>query len=424
MGLNRLVMGLLLAIVLGCSLALASATIDWVKIDNDELDESGTNFIRDMERGDEFEVKVSVTGGNATVDNAQIEATIKGSHNDDIRDTTDTFDIKAGVTYVKKLTLTLPSDMDQDSYKLRVRLEDRDGVGETMNYDFEIDTVRNSVIIRDVVFNPDESVMAGRSLLTVVRLKNLGEKDEEGIKVRAEILDLGVAASDFIDTLDADEGTTSEELYMRIPNCAEPGEYDVKVTVSYDDGDKSTTKVATIMVTKDEACGQATQPGQTQDQTIVSVPTSQRISVGSGAVYPITITNTGSQAKTYALAVSGIDAWGTFRIDPTNVLVVGSGETKTALVYVNAKDDAAVGTYTFGLSVQSGSETKVANMEAVVQEGSQQQGSTGWTSVKKGLEIALVVLVVVLVILGLIIGFNKLRGDGEDEEQEKSQTYY
>ena len=35
--------------------------------------------------------------------------------------------------------------------------------------------------------------------------------------------------------------------------------------------------------------------------------------------------------------------------------------------------------------------------------------------VKKGLEVALVVLVVLLVVIGLIIGFNRLKGD-EDED--------
>jgi len=45
------------------------------------------------------------------------------------------------------------------------------------------------------------------------------------------------------------------------------------------------------------------------------------------------------------------------------------------------------------------------------------------TSLKRGLEIGLVVLVVLLVILGLIIGFNKLKGE-EEEDSESTKTYY
>ena len=48
-----------------------------------------------------------------------------------------------------------------------------------------------------------------------------------------------------------------------------------------------------------------------------------------------------------------------------------------------------------------------------------------WDSVKRGLEIGLIVLVVLLVILGLIIAVNKIRGNDDDSEDEGSeQTYY
>ena len=47
------------------------------------------------------------------------------------------------------------------------------------------------------------------------------------------------------------------------------------------------------------------------------------------------------------------------------------------------------------------------------------------SDVKKGLEIALVVLVIFLIILGLIIGFNKLKNnDNDDPLGENGETYY
>ena len=47
--------------------------------------------------------------------------------------------------------------------------------------------------------------------------------------------------------------------------------------------------------------------------------------------------------------------------------------------------------------------------------------ASGWGSIKSGLEIAVIVLVVLLVIIGLIIGFNRLKGNGEQPEE---KTYY
>ncbi|MEK6905396.1 MAG: hypothetical protein AABX24_03255, partial [Nanoarchaeota archaeon] len=67
------------------------------------------------------------------------------------------------------------------------------------------------------------------------------------------------------------------------------------------------------------------------------------------------------------------------------------------------------------LTVKSGSdvlETVVlkATVTAPVNAGSE-------TSLRNGLEIALVVLVVLLVLLGLVIGFSRLRKDDEGEEK-------
>ena len=51
------------------------------------------------------------------------------------------------------------------------------------------------------------------------------------------------------------------------------------------------------------------------------------------------------------------------------------------------------------------------------------EGNNGWDTIKKALEIGLVVLVILLVVIGLIIGFSRLKGrDDEDEDEDK--TYY
>ena len=46
-----------------------------------------------------------------------------------------------------------------------------------------------------------------------------------------------------------------------------------------------------------------------------------------------------------------------------------------------------------------------------------------WSKIKKGLEVGLIILVVLLVILGLIVGFNKMKGEVDDDE-ESDQSYY
>ena len=102
------------------------------------------------------------------------------------------------------------------------------------------------------------------------------------------------------------------------------------------------------------------------------------------------------------------------------MLVIGSGESKAFTVFVSANDDAPTGSQTFTVTISSGAKVlKQLPLSVDVQEG-----ASGATSLKRVLEVGLVVLVILLVIIGLIIGFSKLRGDDEDAEEGDEKTYY
>ena len=50
--------------VLMSSMAFAAITIDQVKVDGDIVTESSTNFVLDVERGDEINIKVKKINGS------------------------------------------------------------------------------------------------------------------------------------------------------------------------------------------------------------------------------------------------------------------------------------------------------------------------------------------------------------------------
>ncbi len=408
----------LIGVLAVCSLASATVTIEEVELDDDSLGD-GTNVIRDVERGEEFKVKVHVISDQA-LDDVQVEAYIRGyDHDDRIEDITDVFDMKANVTYVKKLTLKLPQRMDQDPYQLRVRVEGRGGEMAYNDYDLEIDTGRHVLMIKDVILSPEGSVKAGRMLLASVRLKNYGEELEDGIKVKVSVPELGISASDYIDELKSDESTTSEEIYLRIPSCSDEGAYDVEVEVTYDDGDEKVTEVTEINVISDETCEISTTTDSSVKPTIVYDSSVQDITTGgAGSIYALTISNPTSSAKTVTVGVNGVDVFGSVRVSPSNVVVLGAGETKTIYLYIDADKNAKAGQYGFSVVVSGlGTTSQEIALTANVVE------SANAESLKKALEIGLVVLVAILVVLGLIIGFNKLKSN-EEETEEEGKTYY
>ncbi len=385
----------------------------------------GSVTIPGLDKDNEIEVEVSFTA-NQDIEEVEIEAEIKSTgHKDSVSDTITGFDVHSGANYLKTLTLSLPQRMENlRNYDLLVTITGRINSTHTdyvvVNGDIDISSKQHQIQIKDVVLNPEEEVQAGRSLLTTIRVKNRGEGKEEDVKVKVSIPALGISASDYIDEIDAeggdDDSTTSEELYLRIPEDAVSGEYTVKTEVTYDDGDEKETATATISIAGAEA---AATPASAP-RTIIAVPelVQDVAKEGSAVVYPITITNSGSASRTYTITVDGAN-WADFAISPSNVVVIGAAESKAVYVAVAAKESATAGENTFAVTIKS-DDTVLKEIPLKVNV---LESAKSGVSLKKALEISLVILVVLIVIIGLIVGLGKLKGK-EDETQEEKETYY
>jgi len=423
----------ILVSILACGAASAvqlgslDVTFDSIEVDDKEIIGAGA-VTAGLEKDDTIEVDVQFTANEDTSVEIEVELSGDGKR-DKVSESTDEFNVNNGTTYTKTLELELPQRMDQDrQYQIRVTISNKYGsVIEIGTLD--ISGSDHSVQIRDIVLSPENEVKAGRALLATARIKNRGTQQEEDVKVKVSIPALGISASDYIDELDeedcddedCDDSTTSEELYMRIPDCAEPGEYTVKVCVEYDDGDEEACETAKISVVESDSCALPdVDSSASTGKTIITIgPETQDIAKGASVIYPVTIANEGSAAKVYSIVTEAAD-WAEFTTTPSNVLVVGPGESKAAFVSVKA-NSAASGLQVFSVTIKSGETVlKQVPLRANI-TGAAAASSLG--KIKKALEIGLVILVVLLVLLGLIIGFNKLRGS-EEEEGEDEKTYY
>jgi uncharacterized membrane protein len=280
----------------------------------------------------------------------------------------------------------------------------------------------NDVWIRDVVLNPENEVIAGRALVASVRVKNLGTKKEDGIKVNVAIPDLGVSATDYIDSLDEDQSTTSEQLFMRIPLCAKKGSYNVITTIYFKDGDKSTTAKRSINVVEDSSCTEATGigtgNGNLPTAAISATSTYQEVQIGAaGGVYPITMTNNAGTSKTFTVNVDA-GSWAVTRVSPSNTVLLQPGQTSTVYVYVAATQVATLGEQIFSVTVKSGSDT----LQQIPMKANIVKGSAASGDVTNTLEMVLIVLVVLLVIIGLIVGFKKMQDKGSEDVS--GEPYY
>lgn len=387
-----------------------------------------------------FQTIIPSNSSNATgsAQDVEVTASLSGyEYNDNsderVSSTTEPFDVEPGVVYTKKLTLKLPDNLDRDDYKLRILVADRNSMLEVFNYNLIINTEKHDIVIKDITLTPDDEVQAGRALLAVVRVKNMGQNDESDVKVKISIPDLAITQTDFLDTLDADESKSSEDLYLRIPKTAKAGTYDLIVTVSYDNDHGKITKTVPVHIVADKTYSPVEDQGEDQQgtvggKTVVTVgPSSQAVTGGEGgAIYKLTLANQGSTSKQYVVEVNGASDWATVKINPGSVVMLEPGATKDVFVYVAAGERASAGSHPFNVVLKSGNSVvqEIPLNADVVSAAS----SSGSDRLKKGLEVGTIVLVVLLVIVTIIIAVTRVSKKDEEMPAEPSepiaQTYY
>ncbi|MFH1212029.1 MAG: hypothetical protein V1659_03820 [Candidatus Woesearchaeota archaeon] len=396
-------------------------TIEEVKINGEPFPVAdGHSYNLEVRRGDDLDIRLRLHA-TADVKGLQAEADVYGYEysqyeQDKVSDTSKTFDMSANDTKFIDLKLEVPMKIDKKYTKLRIRIGDDDSASFEQVYELHIvgTNDEDAVVIKEVSFSPSANVVAGRAFTALVKVKNYGDDDLDDLTVRVAIPELGISDTATLDELSADEAETLEEFLLRIPTCADEGRYEVVVTVEFDEYE-SVTQKEQIYVSENEECrADVPAAGDKDGKTVLTVPQMQQVAKGdAGAVYPIVLSNTGSQSKTYTLSITGVSGWGTYRFDPSSVLVVPGDSTRTVYLYVAANDNAEAGEKIIMLNVQTDTESKQVPLTANIVE-SKKSSSLG---LKTGLEIALIILVIILIIIGLAIGFSRLKGNSNDEEQ-------
>lgn len=398
----------------------------FVKVNGDKLENQ--RVVQEVfERSETLDINVKIEA-TEDVDDVSVQAWIAGDDHFPLNVVSRSRNYEAGDKRSIDLRLDLPEITDQDEYQLHVLISGRNTRVYQYSYPIRIRGERNAFRIRDVVLFPSEQVVAGRAFTVLSRIENLGEDDEEGVRVSVSIPQLGVRNSDFIDEVEEDDEVTTEELLLRVPRDAKPGVYDVVVEVSFDEFSQATRAVRQIEVVNDnfrdpQDRDEPSEP-QSSGRTVVSVgqETHQLTKGQGGAIYTLSLTNEGSTAKSYTLGVTGVENFGTVQVTPSNVVMVQPSATESVYVYVSAREDVHAGAYAFSVDLKDGARTlqQIPLMANVVEPA---ETKSDYSGLKLGLEVGLLVLIIILIILGLVVAFTRARrSDGEEELA--GQTYY
>ena len=419
----RLILFAILILITLAGAAIAAplpVIIDDVQVDDVSLEPDRITRL-DIERGQTVDVEVLVT---ALEDAGDVEAEVflSGFEYNEWERASDIVgpkNLAANTQYKLKFKIPLSDEFEKDDYKLRVLLTNRDHEELIQSYNLKIDVPRHQLRIDDVVFYPETSVKAGSALLTTIRIENKGEMQEDDVKVKVTIPNLGVSATEYINEIEEDDDEEeTEEIFLRIPQCAEAGLYDVEVTVYFAEKHYSEKVTKTIHVTENPLC--ETSEAASKPKTTITIGSQmESFEQGESAVYPITITNSGRVSKSYTLTVDAQD-WAEVKISPSSTIVLDGGKTQTMYVFVDANKEAPQGAQVLTATISSSGE----QLEQVALTANITKAPSN--TLKIVLEVILVALVVLLVIVGLIIGISKLRGNDSDEFEDdlQAEEYY
>ena len=242
-----LVSFLLIASVL--FLATAVSAIPTITVDGVEL--STATATTSVIAGDTIEVKIEFTSADTVIMNdVKIRAELEGEKTDATA-VTPLFDVEAGKTYIKRLVLKVPFDLDEEdpSTVMDLRLKVGDSIWETYllnvqrpSYDFAVKSVITS-----------NTVNAGQSMPVEVVLKNIGYNDASDVYVTVSIPELNIQKSAYFGDIvtgeneDSDnDNTASGKLYLEVPYTAKTGLYTLVVEVENDETTSTVAKEITI----------------------------------------------------------------------------------------------------------------------------------------------------------------------------------
>ncbi len=238
--------------------ATASAlpiTLNEVELDDVELRQDQVTRLN-VEKNKKYDVNVLIEA-QEDIEDMEIKVFVSGfeySLTERAEDHKGPFSMEAGEIRKFTFDIEFSDEFDTDKYLLRVLAMDRNDVETVGRYPITLDVPRHSLKIEDVIFYPETKVQGNQALMTSIRIENNGEKVQEDVKVRIYIPDFDLAATTYINEIEAFDEKETEEIYLRMPKCGADGLHPVEITVTYGEGHYKVNERVYLNFEQDASC--------------------------------------------------------------------------------------------------------------------------------------------------------------------------
>jgi len=216
--------------------------------------------INDPDKGDDFEIgdvipiKVKIKNNFEEDKEFDIEVHLYDiTEEQSVNDIEDNLDIdkKDTETFEKEIKIPKDADNKDDEYAIYVYIEDEDGYCTSAYAEIDVKRKKDDLSISKFEISPLMQE-AGKLIEFIIRVDNLGSKDQDEVYVKVENKDLGLSlVSDKFDIEKYDEDDTmTKQFSFAIPKSINEGSYEIKASVFYSDDTEADSETKQLSVVK------------------------------------------------------------------------------------------------------------------------------------------------------------------------------
>lgn len=262
----------------------------------------GETIDEEAQPGDSVEFRVEVKNNFTSAEDLEIEDVVvevtieEIDDGDDLEEESAEFDLDAGDDKRGTIRFQVPLEVDEDTYDVIIRAEgdDENNTDQSveMRLKLEVEKENHLLKITRATLSPAEVSCNRKNVQLAATVLNIGNEDEEDVKVQVLNSDLGVDLEENVGELQAEpneeESRFSNVYSFSVPNDAEAGSYPVTLRVLYDDDRRKAEETATLTVSD---CGTAApeeeQTGEEEDGvTVITPPPTGRTTEETGKEPP------------------------------------------------------------------------------------------------------------------------------------------
>ena len=353
----------------------------------------------DLDKDEDFVVEFSLFD---TVDNDFIEIDGEDILEQDVS-------INEGDTEKLDFEFQVPSDIEESEgrYVIYVKAyvdgdEDiycnsyaADDAPESSVDPIKIDKKNNDVVLDEI--SATESVRPGDVITVSARAFNIGNNDEDKVKVTLANSKLGLNLESSTFGLDAGDSNIVDFSFV-VPDSAENGVYSLRLVsyFSYKKSSDSYSKNSDTFEIKINVVGGKNATTSTNTFSEISASLVSEAKAGSPMEVTTTIKNLGSSQSTFVVGVKNYESWASLNSISNRIITLNAGESKEITIKFDISENAT-GEQTF--TIESISGDKIESKEVAVEIG----GSSFFSSLANSLGSKSILWIIGIINIALIV---------------------